>query len=154
MSKITKQNGRLEVTSQPERIGNVNKAIYNDEVVTLRQLSQYVDTDTSYKIYRAILTQTGTAAPVATILENTLGGVPVWTYSAVGDYKATLTGAFTANKTYIITGSIVGIAVTYRNTVSELEMTTNVLTNNAGVYTFPLGNNALFETAIEIRVYL
>lgn len=30
-----------------------------------------------YKVYTALLTQTGTDAPVATVLENTLGGTPI-----------------------------------------------------------------------------
>jgi len=54
----------------------------------------------SYLVYRALLSQAGTDAPVATVLENTLGGTVVWTRDGVGDYSATLTGAFTANKTF------------------------------------------------------
>lgn len=46
------------------------------------------------KFYRATLTQTGTSAPVATVLQNTLGGTLVWSYSTVGEYIATLAGAF------------------------------------------------------------
>lgn len=52
------------------------------------------------KIYRAILNQTGTSAPVATVLENTLGGTVVWTRNSPGNYSATLTGAFPAAKTF------------------------------------------------------
>lgn len=50
------------------------------------------------KVYRALLSQSGTDAPVATALENTLGGVPVWTRDDLGDYRATLTGAFPIGK--------------------------------------------------------
>jgi len=53
----------------------------------------------SYDVYTAILTQTGTSAPTATVLENTLGGTVVWSYVTGGTYQATLSGAFTANKT-------------------------------------------------------
>lgn len=56
---------------------------------------------TSYKKYTALLTQTGTDAPVATVLENTLGGTPVWTRTALGVYRITLTGTFTENKTLV-----------------------------------------------------
>lgn len=52
----------------------------------------------SYKVYTALLTQTGTDAPVATILENTLGNI-VWTRINPGQYMGTLAGAFTTNKT-------------------------------------------------------
>ena len=43
-------------------------------------------------IYKAILTQTGTADPVATILENTLNTNVIWTRDAVGTYWGTLEG--------------------------------------------------------------
>lgn len=54
----------------------------------------------SYLVYTALLTQSGTDAPVATVLENTLGGTVVWTYYAPGVYLGTLSGAFTADKTW------------------------------------------------------
>lgn len=59
----------------------------------------------TYLRYVALLTQTGTDAPVATVLENTLGGTVVWSYSAVGTYLATLAGAFTENKTWFSTSA-------------------------------------------------
>ena len=34
----------------------------------------------SYLVYTALLTQSGTDAPVATVLENTLGGTVTWSY--------------------------------------------------------------------------
>lgn len=52
----------------------------------------------SYKVYAALLTQTGTSAPIATVLQNTLGGTVVWSRVAVGTYLATLTGAFPMGK--------------------------------------------------------
>jgi hypothetical protein len=50
-----------------------------------------------YRSYTALLSQTGTDAPVATVLENTIGNI-VWTRESVGKYRGTLTGAFTLNK--------------------------------------------------------
>lgn len=55
----------------------------------------------SYLVYTALLTQSGTDAPVATVLENTLGGTVVWSYVSTGTYRATLSGAFTSNKTVL-----------------------------------------------------
>jgi hypothetical protein len=54
----------------------------------------------SYLSYVALLTQTGTSAPVATVLANTLGGTVVWTRDSAGNYTGTLAGAFTEDKTY------------------------------------------------------
>lgn len=59
-----------------------------------------VEWATEPKVYVALLTQTGTDAPVATVLKNTLGGVPVWTRDGAGDYTVTLANTFTLNKTF------------------------------------------------------
>ncbi len=53
------------------------------------------------KVYVALLSQAGTAAPVPTVLQNTLGGTVVWTRTGTGQFKATLVNAFTADKTYL-----------------------------------------------------
>lgn len=58
------------------------------------------------KKYVALLSQSGTSAPTATVLENSLGGTLVWSYDAIGQYHATLTGVFTANKRIIIGGPL------------------------------------------------
>lgn len=62
----------------------------------LEDIVDYIDQQDGVvpKRYRALLTQTGTDAPVATVLENTLGGTLVWTRVGVGAYRGTLTGAF------------------------------------------------------------
>lgn len=67
----------------------------DDEITNLSATG----TTNGVKVYRALLTQTGTDAPVATVLENTLGGTVVWSYSDVGLYVGTLNGAFLAAKT-------------------------------------------------------
>lgn len=60
---------------------------------------QAIPSSPGYLVYTALLTQSGTDAPVATVLQNTLGGTVVWTRNGVGDYTGTLTGAFLAGKT-------------------------------------------------------
>jgi len=52
-----------------------------------------------YTEYVASIRQADTDAPVATIINNTLGGVPVWSYVTVGTYDLTLTGVFDTGKT-------------------------------------------------------
>lgn len=59
------------------------------------------DSGLNYKVYVALLTQSGTNAPVATILQNTIGNI-VWSRTSAGSYGATLTGAFTSGKTMVI----------------------------------------------------
>ena len=54
-----------------------------------------------YKVYTALLIQTGINNPTVTILENTLGGVPTIIRNSAGVFDITLVGAFTVNKTVV-----------------------------------------------------
>lgn len=105
-----------------------------------------------YKVYTALLTQEGTNPPTAQVLENTLGGDIVWTYDLTGQYKGTLIGAFTENKTALfITDS------TY-NSASNAYILTDGSGNAITVETYNAANtsrvnNVLGLTTIEIRVY-
>lgn len=60
-----------------------------------------IDTDKAplYK-YKAYLSQSGTDAPVATVVVNTFPAELVWSYSSEGTYLVTLAGAFTEGKTF------------------------------------------------------
>lgn len=55
----------------------------------------------SYLSYVPIFFQVGTSDPSVTVLENTLGGTPIWTRVSEGYYIGTLAGVFTQNKTWI-----------------------------------------------------
>jgi hypothetical protein len=67
-------------------------------------LSRLSPQEPKYKVYTALLTQSGTDAPVATVLENTLGGDVVWSYEDVGNYYGTL-NTITPEKTTITVGT-------------------------------------------------
>jgi hypothetical protein len=54
----------------------------------------------TYKVYTALISQTGTNAPIATILENTIGSI-VWTRVSAGVYRATLDDTFLIDKLFI-----------------------------------------------------
>jgi len=59
-----------------------------------------------YTVYTALITQTGTAAPVATVLQNTTGGTIVWTRNSTGRYVATISGTtYTNDKTTVLVTS-------------------------------------------------
>lgn len=58
-----------------------------------------------YTSYVANLAQSGTSAPVATVLYNDFDSEPVWGYNSAGDYKMTLTGAFPIDKTFVMVNS-------------------------------------------------
>jgi hypothetical protein len=104
----------------------------------------------AYSSYVALLTQTGTNAPVATILENGIGDL-IWTRSATGSYRAGLTGAFTSGKTALFTSNTA-------NTVKgDVYIYPTGDQNSISIQTCAAGVTAdgvLGSTAVEIRVYL
>ena len=51
------------------------------------------------KRYKAILSQSGSNDPIATVLENTLGGDVIWTREDVGRYLCTVSNSVFTEKT-------------------------------------------------------
>jgi len=89
------------------------------------------------------------SAPVALVLENTIGGDIIWTYSGVREYNGTLSNAFPENKTafFINLGETdFGSDVIFsRNSNNDVFiMTAQSSTNTDGV---------LSNSTVEIRVY-
>lgn len=68
-------------------------------VDSLKLLFASANSFSESKIYKGYLSQASTSAPTATILENNIGTI-VWARTSAGLYTGTLTGAFTANKTF------------------------------------------------------
>lgn len=102
------------------------------------------------KIYTALLTQSGTGAPTATILgTNELGSI-VWTRNSTGNYTGTLTGAFTLNKTWAICqkGDMNGSFANGLLSSSSANSVLLTVTDNAGSSVDNFTN-----MSIEIRVY-
>lgn len=105
------------------------------------------------KRYVALVSQSGTSAPTATVLENTLGGTVVWGYTSVGAYTATLASAFTENKTtlYISQGQEV---VADAKVVGIGRASANVISVVTGIATSGENQDAILSGAtISITVY-
>lgn len=107
-----------------------------------------------FRSYVASLTQTGTAAPAATVLEDTLSDDPddpsiVWTRSGAGVYLGTLAGKFLAGKTFVIHSNPVlinGSKIQARRTSDDvITVSTQIADNTA--------TDAILAHQIEIRVY-
>lgn len=111
------------------------------------KLTTYVGT----KIYRALLTQAGGAAPTATVLENTLGGTVVWTRGSVGDYTATLASAFTTDKTFVTVCASGGVADALLTANHATVNTVQVFSKNTS--TDALADELLAGATCEIIVY-
>ena len=105
------------------------------------------DTVVPYKKYIATVSQTGTADPTVTVLENTIGDI-VWTRFAVGNYLATLVGAFPdADKTYLIVGQNNGNFYNLGWTTTDDLILLSSDPANIGT------DGLLLNTTIEIRTY-
>lgn len=102
-----------------------------------------------YLKYVALLSQADTDAPVATVLENTLGGAVVWTRDDEGTFIGTLAGAFTANKSICLTMLNSDMSASYFATYEFANV--NELTVRCYDSAFSLADN--LGCTIEIRVY-
>lgn len=123
--------------------------------LTTRVETLETSTEPKYKVYTALLTQSGTDAPVATVLENTLGGTVVWSRTNPGEYVATLVGAFTENKTFL-NNPIINNIEGRLNQLNLQILDTNSIRIIGGedlVSLEPVTDGYLSGDQIEIRVY-
>lgn len=112
-----------------------------------------IATSKPYKVYVALISQTGTSAPTVIVLENTLGGTPVWSRIGPGVYSGLLSGFFTANKTTVIftkqytvpTGGTDIFTAVGCGSINSIDLST---ANTAG-----LVDGVLSKATIEVRVY-
>lgn len=111
----------------------------------------------SYKSYTCLVTQTGTDAPIPTVLSNNLesafGDDPLWSRTDVGKYQIYLEDGFPQDKTVLfIQGSNDGdtsSAITIEKLYRIDNNTINCIVSVNGSYYDGVLNN----TSIEIRVY-
>jgi hypothetical protein len=92
-----------------------------------------------YYEYVASLTQTGTNAPVATVIKNTLPqGALVYSFDSTGAYLATLASAFVENKTvvnvntsslYFDDGGDIYRALAYRTSLNTISIVSSLAGN-------------------------
>jgi hypothetical protein len=103
-----------------------------------------------YKVYTALLTQTGTTEPTAIVLENTLGPI-TFVYNGTGTYAVLSSGLFTTNKTaFFITpnnaGTGGGTAI-QALTPSQANLWSYLTNTGFGI------DGVLNTATLEIRVY-
>lgn len=99
-----------------------------------------------YKVYTALLTQTGTNAPTAIVLENTLGFEPTITYQNIGIYYVVISNIgnclFFFNKQIQPPNDIIMVDLMDGETFEISSYVSSILSNN-------IINNM----SMEIRVY-
>lgn len=97
-----------------------------------------------YKSYVALMTSPGAVAPVATVLENTIGNI-VWTRDSPGDYYANLVGAFPASQTWLSCNPLFIDDVRTANFIR--------IDDNTIRLSIPSDDGLISNFSIEIRVY-
>lgn len=118
----------------------------------LSRLPSLIAQSLGYKVYQAVLTQSGTSAPVASVLQNTLSDAIAWSRSGVGSYVGLLSGEFLdSDKVTVIIGTLPGgVDISaIRADGDNIQISTQLLTGGALVDT----DSLLDHITIEIRVY-
>jgi hypothetical protein len=112
-----------------------------------------------YKVYAALLTQTGTADPVVTIVENTLGTVTI-NRDSNGRYSVNSSSLFTSNKTIVYINTITSQAGPYggyssitAGSSSVFWIDTTKVIGSGGLIPGTGTDNVLYNTSFEIKVY-
>ena len=120
--------------------------------------AQFIDLiDTIFnkpKIYRALLTQTGTSAPTAIVLENTLEATITYSYQTAGLYRITADSAvFTTNKTMVFLGN--NLSYFAANIILNVQYinTTTIDFSSKNIITSTLTDDVYSNIPIEIIVY-
>jgi hypothetical protein len=113
--------------------------------------------DGSYKVYIALLTQSGTNAPTAIVLKNTLDEVPQYSYDSTGYYYINTSEKFTENKTAIYFGPNGGTNSLGVSAVAVWEDSSNISLQTGNYQSDPSTittvNGLLTNNTLEIRVY-
>ena len=143
---------RLKAIFSKLPTGGGVQSISGDFVDNTDPLNPILNDTRPYKVYTALLKQTGTNAPVATVLENTLGTI---------NYNRTNTGRytvlspdnlFTVGKTTIIMGNMMGTNTNVPNPFTAANATAGSININSSLSTTFL-DSLFINTLIEIRVY-
>lgn len=97
-----------------------------------------------YKVYTALLIQSNSEAPTATVLQNTIGTI-TWAYDDYAYWTGTCTDCFTDNKTY---------AVMYNSQLTSNGLMIDIINND----TVLISGDADYDVTaypleVEIRVY-
>jgi hypothetical protein len=147
-------NNRIVVDDISQK-GIVYRDDYTANFTTYSLVTKgYVDSKKPYKVYVALLTQTGINDPTSVVLENTFGIAATFSYISTGYYELYMTGQFTSGKTFIVNGCAdqdpiggsFGIFITEYLDTTRIKLLT--VDDNGSFY-----DDGLNNTSIEIRVY-
>jgi len=127
-------------------ISDMSKTGKPTRTVSVENVTSFVQAQASgYTVYTALLTQSGSLAPVATILQNTTGRTFVWTRSSAANYTVTAsTALFTVNKTIVFVNYGSAIANSFIRWQRTSDTTIDLM---------PSSDNQFTDASFEIRIY-
>lgn len=150
MGKYISSHTGEEIDAAVDAVDAVAEKLENQTQSTIDDTVSYVDDQQAIKKYVAIINQSGSSAPVATVLENTIGNI-VWSRVATGTYLGTLNGAFPVNKVLILSSMGVGGPAAEINSARAVDNFVYLVSISNSTYN-PV-DSALVNANIEIRVY-
>lgn len=112
--------------------------------------------DKGYTMYKAVLNQSGTNAPVPTVFTNDTGATLTWNYLGVGQYELVSDiPIFLAGKTFIFTGAATdGDAGTLKFSFRMIRINDTTLSGSAlASDNLVLNNGILVDTPILIEIH-
>ena len=119
--------------------------------ITVEDLANQIAPQSTYKVYTALLTQTGGTAPTSIVLENTIGSI---TFNRIspGFYEVLSSNLFVLGQMYLFLGNgNSGISEITENTTSSIYIVTRDITSDTPF--IPTADDLLVNTTIEIRIY-
>jgi hypothetical protein len=143
-------------TSKQIAVSNLGLSSIESTTLDVTIADGVATVDLPYKVYSALITQTDTNAPVATVLENTLGVTMTWSRVSEGLYRVTAgSGIFTTAKTWtIMNNANLSSAALYdinRASTTVIEFSSVVL--DAGSPPYVMTDDIINALSLEIRVY-
>lgn len=145
--KVINENKRLLFTLKEKTSGPL--VVAPEELTLVEESLQETPTPVDsrpYKVYTALLAQTGTDAPVATVLENTLGDI-TWFREETGIYYGVSDELFINNKTYINYTQ-----ANFKDNIVYQLNNSNIYLEQKQLSTF-IPADGIDDASIEIRVY-
>jgi hypothetical protein len=143
-------------TSKQIAVSNLGLSSIESTTLDVSIADGVATVDVPYKVYSALISQSGTDAPVATVLQNTLGVTMTWSRFSTGLYRVTAgSGVFLENKTWVVINNINLSSGTYydigRDSNSIIQVGSAVY--DAGSPPYVMADDVIGILSIEIRVY-
>jgi hypothetical protein len=140
---ITPKAGDLILVTETYDVNAVNPVKGNP--TRSATVASIMAVDSSYYVYTALVSQTGTSDPTVVVLENNTGATMVWTRKGTGDYDMTVTGLTMTNANTIVFVNNGG-----RTGLSE-NIAWNIHANSVDISTVIDG--AMDNSSFEVRIY-